>query len=230
MQSRQFVRIDGLRDGFYMKRSQYKGARFTWYHTHRLNRMIRREAMKAYVDCMRYGTGAVTVDADAKVKHLPYLHYRLMEHAVTYGEVIAPVRHVSREELECMYPPQPKENDMETTTEVCNRPTTLMRNCELPLYQCHKKVRASKILSIEPVGENGRYLIKLDVNQSEVGKKIYEANVNQDWFNKHNPEVGGYFVRYEDGYLSYSPKEAFESGYTAIKEEPETGEFARPNT
>ena len=27
---------------------------------------------------------------------------------------------------------------------------------------------------------------------------------------------GGYLVRYDDGYLSWSPKKAFEDGYTAI--------------
>ena len=39
---------------------------------------------------------------------------------------------------------------------------------------------------------------------------------------KHNPQSGGYYVRYEDGYESYSPAEAFESGYTPIEEEEAT--------
>ncbi|EPJ3208563.1 hypothetical protein JGC44_21260 [Salmonella enterica subsp. enterica serovar Derby] len=32
----------------------------------------------------------------------------------------------------------------------------------------------------------------------------------------HQSEVGGYFVRYEDGYESYSPVEAFEKGYLTL--------------
>ena len=30
------------------------------------------------------------------------------------------------------------------------------------------------------------------------------------------PEVGGYYVVYEDGYKSFSPAGAFESGYTPL--------------
>ncbi len=37
-----------------------------------------------------------------------------------------------------------------------------------------------------------------------------------DYFQRHKPEVGGYFVVYEDGYQSYSPAKAFEDGYTRI--------------
>lgn len=33
---------------------------------------------------------------------------------------------------------------------------------------------------------------------------------------KHAPKAGGYFVAYEDGYKSWSPAEAFESGYTRL--------------
>lgn len=40
--------------------------------------------------------------------------------------------------------------------------------------------------------------------------------VDVSYLNKHKPEPGGYYVRYEDGYESYSPPEAFEAGYTRI--------------
>lgn len=33
--------------------------------------------------------------------------------------------------------------------------------------------------------------------------------------------IGGYFIRYDDGYESYSPKEAFESGYAREDAGPE---------
>jgi hypothetical protein len=33
---------------------------------------------------------------------------------------------------------------------------------------------------------------------------------------KHDPQVGGYFVEYEDGYESFSPAKAFEGGYTRL--------------
>ena len=34
---------------------------------------------------------------------------------------------------------------------------------------------------------------------------------------KSAPGVGGYFVRYEDGYESFSPAAAFEGGHTPIR-------------
>lgn len=40
--------------------------------------------------------------------------------------------------------------------------------------------------------------------------------MSREWMTKHNPVVGGYLVLYDDGYCSFSPAEAFESGYTRI--------------
>ncbi len=40
--------------------------------------------------------------------------------------------------------------------------------------------------------------------------------VDAAYIRKHQPQVSGYFVVYEDGYKSFSPAAAFESGYTKI--------------
>jgi hypothetical protein len=40
--------------------------------------------------------------------------------------------------------------------------------------------------------------------------------VSDEYIAKHKPEVGGYFVVYDDGYKSFSPAKAFEEGYTRI--------------
>lgn len=40
--------------------------------------------------------------------------------------------------------------------------------------------------------------------------------VDMAWIEKHKPVIGGYYVRYADGYESFSPADAFEAGYTAI--------------
>lgn len=37
--------------------------------------------------------------------------------------------------------------------------------------------------------------------------------VNKAYLEKHNPQIGGYYVLYPDGYESWSPAEAFEAGY-----------------
>ncbi len=80
---------------------------------------------------------------------------------------------------------------------------------ELPAYKCHKKVWALKIKSIEPMSE-GRALIC----PSDEGYVAFV--VSAGYVTKHDPKVGGYFVQYEDGYRSFSPSNAFESGYTRL--------------
>ena len=42
--------------------------------------------------------------------------------------------------------------------------------------------------------------------------------VTEGWFNNRAPHVDGYFVEYQDGYTSFSPADAFESGYIEIQE------------
>ena len=47
-------------------------------------------------------------------------------------------------------------------------------------------------------------------------KGFGDFDVESSYINKHCPEVGGYYVQYQDGYESYSPAEAFESGYSRV--------------
>ena len=91
---------------------------------------------------------------------------------------------------------------------------------QLPLYKCHKEVRALKIKSIELdaniAAKEGR-----ETDGSAIiypVEKLYVPfRVGQEYRKRHNPEVGGYYVVYEDGYKSFSPAEAFEEGYTLIE-------------
>jgi len=81
---------------------------------------------------------------------------------------------------------------------------------EMPKYSCHKQVWALKIANIdynyrESVG--GAFITPSD--------KGYSAfSVTQGYLDKHDPQVGGYYVVYKDGYKSFSPAVAFEDGYT----------------
>lgn len=90
---------------------------------------------------------------------------------------------------------------------------------EMPKYKCHKEVHALKIAAIEldsvkAQAENretdGSAIITPDDSE------YAPFRVGHGYIRKHEPEVGGYFVVYEDGYKSFSPAEAFESGYTRI--------------
>lgn len=99
---------------------------------------------------------------------------------------------------------------------------------QLPQYQCHKKVWALKIKEvivhalpnrsspeedaafIESDAFMGATLIPVEAGYAPIP-------VDADWYRKHAPIAGGYWVQYEDGYTSYSPGPAFESGYTLLK-------------
>jgi hypothetical protein len=77
-------------------------------------------------------------------------------------------------------------------------------------YRCHKIVEAGKITRIARIlliGTNS--ILTLEGGET--------VEVSSGWMQKHTPKVRGYFVRYEDGYESYSPAKAFKAGYTEIK-------------
>lgn len=80
----------------------------------------------------------------------------------------------------------------------------------LPVYQCHKRVRAAKITWIARDGQN----IRIELRWGEVK---YRVIVDDEWLSKHHAVEGGYFVVYDDGYTSYSPARVFEEGYTPIQ-------------
>lgn len=82
----------------------------------------------------------------------------------------------------------------------------------LPKYGCHKEVWALKIkkLVLVPDGSGAVVLTPVGDYAPFVVLRAYIA--------KHNPQPGGYWVRYEDGYESYSPAVAFELGYTRVNE------------
>jgi hypothetical protein len=77
----------------------------------------------------------------------------------------------------------------------------------LPRYQSHKIVEAAPIIAYERT-EPCAVWVRIDEAQTE------KIGVPADFFARAIPGVGDYFVRYEDGYVSWSPKQAFEDGYT----------------
>lgn len=90
---------------------------------------------------------------------------------------------------------------------------------EMPRYQCHKKVWALKIeavlLDSQIAHLEGRETdFSAQIVPSEAGFAPFK--VSGGFVAKHQPQAGGYYVRYEDGYESYSPAKAFEEGYTRI--------------
>ncbi len=94
---------------------------------------------------------------------------------------------------------------------------------EMPKYKCHKIVHALKIKGVEraagdrPAGDDetdGGLIITPEETP------YTPFRVERDYARKHDPQPGGYYVVYEDGYKSFSPAEAFEAGYTRTGETP----------
>ncbi len=88
---------------------------------------------------------------------------------------------------------------------------------QMPEYLCHKKVRALKIkdivkkpvfLGIEQVGSNYDLIFE--------DPEFSAHTVTEQFMRRSHCKAGGYLVRYEDGYVSYSPPQAFEDGYTRV--------------
>lgn len=90
---------------------------------------------------------------------------------------------------------------------------------QMPKYRCHKEVWALHIESVrldtEEASKEGR---ETDGSAMLTPSEYPFApfKVSADYVRKHNPQAGGYYVQYADGYQSFSPAKAFQDGYTRI--------------
>ncbi len=84
-------------------------------------------------------------------------------------------------------------------------------NKELPRYQSHKQVWALKIAEVKrgQLSDGSGEIVPVD-------EGYRSFRVDRAYMLKHDPQPGGYYVLYADGYKSFSPAEAFEGGYTRI--------------
>lgn len=89
-------------------------------------------------------------------------------------------------------------------------------SAHLDTYVCHKRVQAGKILFMAQDTVNDRLML-------HIGSMANILPVPLEYLHRHKPEIGGYYVRYADGYASYSPAAPFEQGYTLVKEGQDVG-------
>lgn len=82
-----------------------------------------------------------------------------------------------------------------------------MDNTKLPRWKSHKEVWADQIARVKDGGKTWvlNCTEKVDV-QSALSARVPAGT----------DPTGGYYVRYEDGFESWSPAKAFEEGYTRI--------------
>jgi len=90
---------------------------------------------------------------------------------------------------------------------------------EMPVYKCHKKVWALKIADIEYDHDKAEQENR-DTDGSAIiipeDKRYTSFKIDRWYVRKHGPQIGGYYVVYNDGYKSFSPAKEFEDGYTLI--------------
>jgi hypothetical protein len=108
-----------------------------------------------------------------------------------------------------------------------------MTEHRFPEYECHKTVRAARIASVIATIQDGEHagkpgLILQWTGQPDAGDSVrfftLLVPVTQAYMDKHQPLPGGYWVAYmdaagkfsEDSYQSFSPADAFESGYRRV--------------
>lgn len=109
----------------------------------------------------------------------------------------------------------------ENYQDTVENPTKKMpeRQPNMPHYQSHKTVHAFKIAGIQEDSERA----SVEKRETSGGawitpeeKGFLPFHVSMEYMDKHCPEVGGYYVLYQDGYESFSPSDVFEEGYTRI--------------
>ncbi len=95
----------------------------------------------------------------------------------------------------------------------------------LPSYRSHKIVRAAPIVMLtgtmgpasvtgQPTGATpGMTKVVLQVDGAGPLNRL-EVEIPDEVFARGRPDPGSYLVVYEDGYVSWSPKDVFEAGYT----------------
>lgn len=71
-------------------------------------------------------------------------------------------------------------------------------------FACKKEVQAFKISDLDFGLDGVIYLSGVEGDRQAV---------DFEYAKKHNPKIGGYFVKYDDGYQSWSPADKFEAGY-----------------
>lgn len=85
----------------------------------------------------------------------------------------------------------------------------------MELYKSHKVVKAAEIVAVIGVCAAGADLRIANPTNHEMEIPYFAT---PDMLARFTPQVGDYIVLYADDYVSFSPKSAFEDGYSIITE------------
>jgi len=88
----------------------------------------------------------------------------------------------------------------------------------LPLYTSRSTVRALKIKAVTYSREPLEGVPRGEALITPADARYAPFWVNEPWAMKNRPEAGGYYVVHTDGHQSFSPANAFESGYSRLED------------
>ena len=91
-------------------------------------------------------------------------------------------------------------------------------NQPLPLYKSRSTVRALKIKAVNYSRESLEGVPRGEAFITPADGRYSPFWVNEPWAMKNRPQPGGYFVVHPDGHQSFSPANAFESGYSRLED------------
>src|ERR1700677_3672310 len=90
---------------------------------------------------------------------------------------------------------------------------------QMPRYKCHKQVWALQINTVSRLprsGDGTTDSIEPGVKLSFADEGYAPIEVELKVVSRYMPIQGDYYVVYDDGYKSISPRATFEEGYTRI--------------
>jgi hypothetical protein len=91
---------------------------------------------------------------------------------------------------------------------------------EMPLYVCHKRVRA---LEIQVIGsynkDEGDDKLRRRIALKYPDGEFLTVNIEAELFTRYMPMPGDFYVIYDDDYRSFSPRKAFLEGYSLASEQ-----------
>lgn len=95
-----------------------------------------------------------------------------------------------------------------------------------PHYRSFKTVKASRIVEIPEFAQNqevGNIVVCPDFLEDVSDERVYYRTITvnpKQLFARGLAKPGDYYVVYEDGYDSWSPKDTFEKGYLLLNGDP----------
>lgn len=87
----------------------------------------------------------------------------------------------------------------------------------IPQWRSHKVVTADKVIGVSAVLGTSDGANRREDWELECGEVIHALGSLRSRVPDHVSPLGGYYVRYEDGFESWSPAKAFEEGYTKVE-------------